>query len=315
MRLTQENIAKLNSILDKFLHLNTLLTYEEVVLDKKLCYKLEKERNELSPIAKKYEEYLNLSQSLVEFGELLNTSSNDQHLIQDEINSIQTQLENVSNELKSLLNSFGASLQDVVIEIVDNKNSSELRKTIELGYSQFAKNNNLQIETTCDKNTTFLKLSGINIKSILMDEVGLHISNDGQSCSVFLYDNYTQEDVSFNESDIEITITRSSGAGGQHINTTDSAIKITHLKTGITATCQSERSQIQNRDKALATLKERVISHYENLKNEYISNSKKEQVKLMKNKYVAKNYDFELGLINKNKNTIILKDFLQGKEI
>ena len=130
-----------------------------------------------------------------------------------------------------------------------------------------------------------------------------------------MYDNL-QNNFSFNESDLTITTCRSSGAGGQHINTTDSAIKVTHNPTGITAVSQDERSQFQNKQKALERLKEKLTKYYLDKNKKEVEKQKKEQINLIKNNFVAKTYDFENGkIIKANKQVVLLKNFLQGSEL
>ena len=85
-------------------------------------------------------------------------------------------------------------------------------------------------------------------------------------------------EVDIKESDIRIDIYRSSGAGGQHVNTTDSAIRITHLPTGIVVTCQDERSQIKNKEKAFAVLKSKLYDLYKTQNDEEYAQNRKNQV-------------------------------------
>jgi len=314
MKLSESDINKLKAFSQEYTRISELLTYEEVVLDNKLCLKLEKDRNNIAPFFIKYEEYNELIESLSEFNQLLNVSSKDeQEGIIKEINDLTIKIEDLSCELIKMLNNHNALIQDIVVELVSD--GSNLIDNIINGYSAYCNSNNMNIEINRNKNTAIMKIKGLNAKEVFVKEIGIH-SDGKENCQVYVYNPFDVNLYTFNDNDINISISRSSGAGGQHINTTDSAIKITHIATGITATCQSERSQIQNRDKALINLKEKVNKYYEKLKNDYLVKEKKEQVKLIRNNFVVKNYNFEKMLIVlDNKKVISLSDFLQGKAI
>jgi len=309
----QDYLKQLNTMRSRYNRVSDLLTYEEVALDNKLSLKLTKEKQQLFPIVEKYEKYLKLQTDLNECEELLKLSQNDKDIFVKEVDKINYEIESLK---KDIINSFinaEAKWDNIVIEVI--LNGTVFGEDIINSYIKYLKNNDLEFLSHKEKDVIKIFVQGFNIKNIFIQEIGQHIDDKNNIIQVFVYDNLETNE-SFNVEDVVITTCRSSGAGGQHINTTDSAIRAVHLPTGISVTCQSERSQMQNKKIALDNLKNRVNNHYEKEKQLKITELKKEQLKLMRNKQFVKTYNYYAGIIiAKDKREIKLKDFLIGKEI
>ena len=303
----KEKLIKLNN---EYKRLCEMLSFEEVYLDNKLFVKLEKQKQNLKPIALKFDEYLKVEDSIKEYSELLSElNNNERELYLSELESLNKKKIELENNLQKELLNLDKVLQDIIIEIVC-KNGSKLFNDIINGYINFCKNNNFEVSEIKNKGNTKLNISGINSLEYFKNEVGLHNNQENESVMVFVYENINL-DSSFKEEDIKVETCRSSGAGGQHVNTTDSAIKVTHIPTGITATCQNERSQVQNKQKAIENLKEKVSKHFDNIFEDNVIKQKKQQMAQMKN--IIKVYNYENNKILKSdKSEISLIDFIKG---
>lgn len=304
----KERLIKLNS---EYKRLCEMLGFEEVYLDNKLYVKLEKQKQQIKSIALKFEEYLKVEDLIKEYSELLlDLNSEEKDIYLNEMKNLNLSKINFEKELQNELLNLEKVFNNITIEIVCKNDSAKLFNDIINGYINFCKNNNFEVSEIKNKGNTKLNISGINSLEYFKNEVGLHNNQESESVMIFVYENINL-DSSFKEEDIKVETCRSSGAGGQHVNTTDSAIKVTHIPTGITATCQNERSQVQNKQKAIENLKEKVSKHFDNIFEENVIKQKKQQMAQMKN--IIKVYDYENNKVLKSdKSEISLIDFIKG---
>ena len=279
MHFSQAEQLKLKEILNDYKNICKLLTYQEVLMDAKLCLNYQKRKNILEPIALKYQEFLSTQKSVEELKTLKPSASEQEaEFIDEEISALNKKNISLKEQLKKLLVKYNAIFSKIVIEIFSNQKNSKLFIDLINGYSAFCKQNALNLELKQTKNGADLCVSGLNAKEFFINEVGLHeTSNQQETCQVFILENIEVDE--FNVDDVEFSTMRSSGAGGQHINTTDSAIRATHKKTGLVCVCQNERSQFQNKQKALENLKEKVDSFYKNQVEKSIKVQKQKQLK------------------------------------
>ena len=313
---------QLNMLYSEHKKLSELLTYPEVLLDSKLSVKLQKQEQLIKPIADKFENYLSLKNSVLEFENLLSSSSvEDKNFIVSELELASFQLECLKQELVCLFVTLNAEIQNIVVEVVPNKNSEseKLKSTIILGYEQFCLANGFSFNVQTVNDQEVVNVSGLNALELFKSEIGVHAKSDNSKinyCSVFVYEKLENTNNAMIESDVKIDACRSSGAGGQHVNTTNSMIRATHLPTGISVVCQDERSQFQNKQKALDSLREKVESYYSLQTVKQIESFKREQSKQIKKGVVTKVYDFNnQTIVASTGNTIALEDFIAGKII
>lgn len=311
MRNFEDWLIYLEQIEKEYQRICQLLTYQEVLLDKNLCINLEKQKQKLEKISQAYQEYKNLFSYRNNLqDELADLSGEEKNLYLSEIENISKKIFENNINLEKMLSSFDGCFDRIVVEISADTDC-KLFADIVLGYTNFCAERDLDCNVLKDLSFSRLKICGINCKKFFSDEIGTHKS-ENNLCQVCVYDDF--EEKIFDEKDTKISVCRSSGAGGQHINKTETAVQITHTKTGLTAICQDERSQFQNKEKALERLKEKVENFYSNQKEEFFAKQKKKLLPMTKQ--VVKVYDYQKGIITtKRKQKIFLEDFLKGKII
>ncbi len=288
----------------EFDNLQNDLTLEEVLLDRNLVEKIEKRKNQIMPVLQKYKK-------------ICKTQQQYDTLSQDELTYFENQfgkkdeaIRTLENDLTVFLSMQDGKEENITIELsIQNENNKKLLDDILLGYTNFFKLNNFKFNLTKKDNSCIIDVVGNNVFEILSKENGTH-SSKNQTVHILIYPSVKKEEPTFDDKNLKIDIFRSNGAGGQNVNKIATAVRITHLPTNIVCSCQDERSQFQNKERAMQNLREKV---YDYIDTEY-SKKLNDQRKKYYNKKVVKKYDYDkncITIVNTNK-TYLLKDFING---
>lgn len=305
-------LEQLRIIDDKYKRICRQLTYEEVYLDKALSLSLEKQKRDIEEVALLFERYEKMSIEYEEFRGLV--PINDDKSLSEEISQMYEELLGMSYKLKVLLAKLDGESSKIVVEVARVGGGGKLYECLIEGYSNFCIKNNFEYTIKRDVDDCQFFVDGINVDKIFGVECGEHISTSGEKCQVFVYERVVTSP--FEDRDIRIETFRSSGAGGQHINTTDSAIRATYIPTGMCVVCQDERSQLQNREKAIRTLKNKVEEYYQEEARKQIEAIKRKQILANKKSSPTKVFDFGQGkIVSKEKTTFDLLVFENGDRL
>ncbi len=240
----------LEKILKQFHRNNELLTYEEVLSDRTLTTKLLKENARM--------------QEIVYLSETPNKNEENQTI------------------LHRLLREFRGEIEEIVVEFFCRDKNFFLLELLKQHFLKICQENHF--EHSFIKDNSLLTVVGIGALERFEREKGKYRGiqkNKIEDVLVFVYLAPKREDYSFLDSELKIEFFHSSGAGGQNVNKVATSVRITHLKSGLTAVCQDERSQLQNKNKAMKLLVKRVNAHYENLFLKAQKQEKTAQKKLM----------------------------------
>ena len=267
---------------ERFCEIDTMLGYEEVITDQNLAKKLCKEQKSLQNVHNFFDDY----KTMLELGD------------QDECKKIIAQISKELVKVKNEENNF-------VVEISTKKcDDNSYWQFLENSYQNFCKKMGFNVDvksaTSCPAFfSAKLSISGFDAKKYFENEVGVHrfVENGKQQeLFVFVYDAQAMPNLDLAEKDVRVDVFRSNGAGGQNVNKVSTAIRVTHLKTNIVATCQDERSQFQNRERAFEILKNKLANFYKTQNQKKIDAKKKEQLNHQKN-FVARTYNFDKNLV------------------
>ncbi len=273
---------KLEDILLRFEEIMNQLSEPDVAGDTARFRKLMKEQSDLAPVVESYKEYKQAKQGIEDSLAILEEESDEEmrELAKEELGSLKARVEELEERLKILLLPKDPSDdKNVIVEIRAGAGGDEaalFAAEIYRMYVHYAESRRWRVETLeCEeigiggmKNVTFM-VTGQGAYSVLKYESGVHrvqrvpeTESGGRihtsTVTVAVMPEAEDVDVVIDEKDIRIDVMRASGNGGQCVNTTDSAVRLTHYPTGIVIYSQTEKSQLQNKEKAFALLRTKL---------------------------------------------------------
>ena len=294
---------KLETVVNRYEQIGIELTRPDVASNNELFRKLMKEHSELTPIVEKYREYTSAVTAEKEALEILAEAGSDKELKELAEEELKTAKENIavfSDELKILLLPKDPNDEkNVIVEIRGGAGGEEaalFAGSLYRMYTMYAESRRWSTEVVNANETELggykeisFMIEGAGAYSRFKYESGVHrvqrvpdTETQGRihtsTVTVAVLPEAEDVELEINPADLKIDTFRSSGAGGQHINKTSSAIRVTHIPTGTVVECQDERSQFKNKDKALKILRSRLLDEAQREHDEAIASDRKSQV-------------------------------------
>jgi len=320
---------KLRDIQQRFDYIAQELSTPGVLTDQNNYRKLSKEHKDLLPIVEKSKEYLKIVQNIEEDLEILKGSDAElKELVNEEINDLRSREEQLQEELKILLIPKDPNDdKNAIVEIRAGTGGDEaaiFAADLYRMYIKYAERKNWKVEDLSSSTTgigglkeIIFSLSGNNVYGTIKFESGVHrvqrvpvTETSGRihtsAATVAVLPEAEDVDVSIDPAELRIDTYRASGAGGQHVNKVESAIRITHLPTNLVVTCQDEKSQHKNKAKALKILRSRLLANKQSEQEAEIAAQRKSMVSTGDRSAKIKTYNFPQGRVTDHRISLTL---------
>ncbi len=333
-------LEKLAQIEKRYLEIENSLSDPDVMSDMENYKKFMKEYKNLLPVVEKYREYKGLETDISDADEILSMESDAElrALAQEQRDEAYAKLEPTMEELKILLLPKDPNDdKNVIIEIrggAGGEEASLFAAVLYRMYTMYAESSGFKVELLSANETELggfkevsFMVEGENAYSRFKFESGVHrvqrvpeTESQGRiqtsTATVAVLPEVDDVDFELNMDELEITRHRSAGAGGQHVNKTESAVRIIHIPTGITVDCQDERSQIKNKEKAIKIIKSRLADYYNSQKEQAVASERRSQVGTGDRSERIRTYNYPQGRITDHRIGLTihsLENFLNGR--
>ncbi len=323
-------LDKLKEIEVKYDELSNLISDADVIADQNRWRNLMKEHASLTDLVALYRQYKKCSEEIDEAKEMLNDKLDDdfREMVKEELKENQALLEELEEKMKvELLPKDPNDSKNVIVEIRGGAGGDEaalFAYDLFRMYKMYSETQNWKIELLGSsdseaggfKEVSFL-IKGQGAYSRLKYESGVHrvqrvpdTESSGRihtsTVTVAVLPEAEDVDVELNMNDVRVDVFRSSGNGGQSVNTTDSAVRITHMPTGIVISCQDEKSQLKNKDKALKVLRARLFELELQKQADEISKERKSQVGTGDRSERIRTYNYPQGRVSDHRINLTL---------